>query len=810
MSSVGFATLAGHGQNPTTPAKLAPIWQSNAPSAEARAVPLGDDRRGHGPASLVAGACVGVLVLRGGKRVGQKKKKNGAAAALQESELRAGVEPKEWRSSSNAGTASKVLVQLAKGNNAFCEQLRVVGSYMASPQVDKFKELSLNPDPKAIVVCCSKLDAPVNALFGAEPGDLCVVRSLGNTCGRSDGVVGSIEYELSTVQPPLVLVLGNSRSEAVQAAVREVMRAAGRDIDVPPSKLLLEGYKEEDLALVQKLLPAARDALRTMPGAPFVKVCDAAGKLNVWSTVESLFQSPKIYDDVAARRLTVQGAYIDVKTGKVQFLGEHRAQQDLLEEGRPLDVVRTASDPPVPPQEALCSLVVGNRRYTKGGGGGQLESYVLKALAGKGQLPAAVVLGCADSRAPVEIYFDMQPGDLFVLRTAGNTIEGGFGGLLGSAEYAIAVLKTKLIVVTGHTLCGAVTATVKAVKANEGMPPDNMGVVLDNIRAAAEMSVKTLSGAPLEQQLKLATKLNIFEAMQKMMRHSKILRDGIASEELMLVGAVYNIEEGSVEWLGPHPEQESIVGATLHLHRWRQTPYARKSMPPSTSDAREIIDRLREGNTRFSENHEMYGVHENPSISHDVEPDTVLVGSSNLRISYETVFDSKPGQIIAQKCMGNIAGHAGGAMFASLEFAVVRFAPKVLVVVGHLGDEVVSASLEQIRGGKMTSKSMRYVLDQIAPSCLKAVIDSDRASAGETRGGRRMQIEQTATELNALYTIEQILTHSPIIRDAAKNRGLELHAAILDSTTGKVDFVGQHPLVEYLLARDISIKENAH
>jgi len=145
-----------------------------------------------------------------------------------------------------------------------------------------------------------------------------------------------------------------------------------------------------------------------------------------------------------------------------------------------------------------------------------------------------------------------------------------------------------------------------------------------------------------------------------------------------------------------------------------------------------------------------------------------------------------------------------------LEFAVVRFAPKVLVVVGHLGDEVVSASLEHIRGGKMPSKSMRYILDQIAPSCLKAVIDSDRASAGETRGGRRMQIEQTATELNALYTIEQILTHSPIIRDAAKNRGLELHAAILDSTTGKVDFVGQHPLVEYLLARDSSIKEVAH
>jgi len=709
----------------------------------------------------------------------------------------------------NRHSSSEVLWQLAKGNSAFCEQLRKAGSYKANTKVDNFAESFLKPPPKAIILSCSKFDAPMSALFGAQPGELCTVRVLGNTCGNADGVVGSIEYELSAVQLPVVIVLGNSRNEAVDAAVRVAMRSAGRT-DVPPCKLAFNDYKGEDLILVKKLLPAAHDALSSMPKASYEVLCDLAGKLNVWSTVENLFQSRKIYDDVAAGRLTVHGAYCDVKTGKVQFLGEHPAQQDLLEQGPPLDVVRTASDPPVPPHEALCSLAVGNRRYTKGVGGELGQSYVLKALAGGGQLPAAVVLGCADSRAPVEIYFDQQPGDLFVLRTAGNTIESGYGGLLGSAEYAVAVLKTKLIVVTGHTLCGAVTAAIKAVKSKEGMPTENLGAVVDNIRVAAEMALKTLPDAPLEQQVKMATTLNVFECMQKIMRHSKIMRDGIASEELVLVGAVYNIEEGSLEWVGPHPEQESIVGATLHIQRWREAPYMRKAMPPSTPEARDIMHRLQGGNTRFVEKSELHGVHENPSIAHEDEPDTIMIGSSNLRVPYEDVFDSKPGQVLVQQCMGNIAGHAGGAMFASVEFAVARFAPKVLIVVGHTGDEVVSAALQQVKGAKLPSKSMRHVLDQVLPSCMKAVTDASRASAAETTGGRQLQVEYTATELNALYTIKQLLIHSPIIRDAAKNRGLELHAAILDSTTGKVDFVGQHPLVEYLLARDISIKENAH
>jgi len=805
MSSVGFATLAG--QERLAPATAAPLWQPNAPSSAARAVPTERGpcrcsgqgcavctRRGCGPATLAAGACVGALVLRGGKRAGGKKKS--AVAAVKEREQVVTQLPE----GGNVKQGTGVLRQLAQGNNAFCEQLRTVGSYKASTEVDKFVESFLQPRPKAIVLSCSKFDAPLDALFGTQAGELCSVRVLGNTCGRADGIVGSIEYELSSDQPPVLLVLGNSMNEAVQSTVREAMRAAGRDIDVPPSKLLLEGYKEEDLALVQKLLPAARDALRSMPGAPFDNVCDAAGKLNVWSTVESLFQSPKIYDDVAAGRLTVQGAYCDVKTGKVQFLGEHPAQQDLLEKGRPLDVVRTASDAPVPPLEALCSLAVGNCRYAKGAGGEQGQNYVLKALAGGGQLPAAIVLGCADSRAPVEIYFDMQPGDLFVLRTAGNTIEGGYGGLLGSAEYAIAVLKTKLIVVTGHTLCGAVTAAVKSVLSNEAMPTENLGVVVDNIRTAAEMAVKTMPEAPLEQQVKMATKLNVFEAMQKMLRNSKIIQAGIANEELMLVGAVYNIEEGSLEWVGPHPAQESIVGSTLHVHRWREAPYVRKAMPPSSPDARAIIDRLQKGNTRFVEKDEMHGVHENPSIIHDVEPDTILVGSSNLRISYDDVFDSKPGEMLVQRSVGNIAGHAGGAMFASLEFAVARHLPKVLVVVGHTGDEVVSAALQQVLGAKLPSKSMRHVLDQVVPSCMKAMRDVGRQSTTETIAGRQLRVEQMATELNALYTIKQLLTFSPIIREAAKN-GLELHAAILDSSTGRVDMIGQHPLTADILAR---------
>eukprot|EP00445_Apocalathium_hangoei_P004440 CAMPEP_0203843900 /NCGR_PEP_ID=MMETSP0359-20131031/2862_1 /ASSEMBLY_ACC=CAM_ASM_000338 /TAXON_ID=268821 /ORGANISM="Scrippsiella Hangoei, Strain SHTV-5" /LENGTH=218 /DNA_ID=CAMNT_0050758737 /DNA_START=33 /DNA_END=686 /DNA_ORIENTATION=+ len=218
MSSVGFATLAG--QEPLAPA--VPLWQTAGPSSSARAAPVERGlcrcigrgcatcrRRGSsGPAALAAGACVGALAARGSKRAGKTKS---AVAAVKEREQALVVA----EGGEHAKTSFEVLVQLAKGNNAFCEQLRTTGTYKAGTKVDKLAESFMKPPPKAIVLSCSKFDAPLDALFGAQTGELCSVRVLGNTCGRADSIVSSIEYELSSDQPPVLLVLGNSMNEAV-------------------------------------------------------------------------------------------------------------------------------------------------------------------------------------------------------------------------------------------------------------------------------------------------------------------------------------------------------------------------------------------------------------------------------------------------------------------------------------------------------------------------------------------------------------------------------------------------------------------
>ena len=155
------------------------------------------------------------------------------------------------------------------------------------------------------------------------------------------------------------------------------------------------------------------------------------------------------------------------------------------------ETVRTASDPPVPAEEALAGMVAGNKRYGAGyvhvpecpthhAGDARVQgaplteapsvraapcassrskqtrgpdSSLLVKLSEGGQNPEAIVLGCADSRAPIEILFDVRPGDLFVLRNAGNTCAAAKSDLIGSIEYAISHLHTKLLVVTGHTKC---------------------------------------------------------------------------------------------------------------------------------------------------------------------------------------------------------------------------------------------------------------------------------------------------------------------------------------------------------------------
>ena len=127
----------------------------------------------------------------------------------------------------------------------------------------------------------------------------------------------------------------------------------------------------------------------------------------------------------------------------------------------------------MPPKEAMKLLKEGNDRFAVGAAvAGKISSDMRKALVKEGQAPHTAIIGCADSRAPLETVFDAMPGDIFVLRNAGNTCTHAEGSMVGSLEFCLGALKTKMVLVLGHTACGAIKgATSTYLQSKTGNAP---------------------------------------------------------------------------------------------------------------------------------------------------------------------------------------------------------------------------------------------------------------------------------------------------------------------------------------------------
>ena len=278
--------------------------------------------------------------------------------------------------------------------------------------------------------------------------------------------------------------------------------------------------------------------------------------MNVWRTVETLLSSSKTINEAAADgRLRVVGALLDVSSGAVQLMGQHPSLAELVKSTPSGDVVRTAEDAPVPAAEAAAMLYAGNLRYASGKGGYNQffgDQKLLCKLCESGQNPVSVIIGCADSRAPIEMLFDMRPGDLFVLRNAGNTCASNKGSLIGSAEYSITHLRTKVLVVMGHTKCGAVAAAIDAAHSNTDLSTvaGSIGYLLADIIDSAKKAAASSPGTGSAEQMMLATRINVFNTIEKLILYSDIVYTGVKLEELQVIGAMYDIYTGKIEWLG--------------------------------------------------------------------------------------------------------------------------------------------------------------------------------------------------------------------------------------------------------------------
>lgn len=194
--------------------------------------------------------------------------------------------------------------------------------------------------------------------------------------------------------------------------------------------------------------------------------------------------------------------------------------------------------------EALERLRAGNKRFREGDH--SIEALIRESRQQdfqNGQNPFAVILTCADSRVPVEILFDQGIGDLFVIRVAGNVVAPS---LVGSVEYSAVVLNTKLVVVMGHSSCGAVTTTIKVLKKQSKVPSDNIRDIVERIRpATAELVETNLSD---DELLARAIRANVRASTSHLRQGSPLLERLANEQELIIVGAEYDIATGNVDF----------------------------------------------------------------------------------------------------------------------------------------------------------------------------------------------------------------------------------------------------------------------
>jgi carbonic anhydrase len=210
--------------------------------------------------------------------------------------------------------------------------------------------------------------------------------------------------------------------------------------------------------------------------------------------------------------------------------------------------------------EALERLKQGNRRFVQG----DSDRILLNASARRGELldgqtPFAIVLGCSDSRVPAELVFDAGLGDLFVIRVAGNIVSPS---QIGSIEFAAERFGTRLVVVLGHSMCGAVQATLEELERPTERRSPNLHAIVDRIRPSVEIlrdaGLRHDGDALLEQ----AVRANIRLSVAHLEHGSRILEQLIEADGLKVVGAEYSLETGAVEFFEtPLPSAPTEVGS---------------------------------------------------------------------------------------------------------------------------------------------------------------------------------------------------------------------------------------------------------
>jgi methyl-accepting chemotaxis protein len=478
--------------------------------------------------------------------------------------------------------------------------------------------------------------------------------------------------------------------------------------------------------------------------------------------------------------------------------------------------------PGLSPEQAVQRLKDGNARFTSGKPEHpDADADRIADTAKNGQHPFVTVVGCSDSRVPVELIFDQGIGDVFVVRVAGNVCDVDE---IGSVEYGTDHLGTPLLVVLGHTQCGAVTAVTTGAEVHGNIPP-----LVENIKAAVAAAQKSHPDLHGKDLVPAAIEANVWQAMDDLFRTSPITREGVKSDNLKVIGAIYEIETGKVNWLGQHPELSRLLAYTggppqehgpaaeskheepaKEAHEPKQgqadkpahgekpaTPASPTSAPAghaaantaSPQSAEEVIESLKDGNARYVAEETVRpridSARRGETAEQGQHPMVTVVSCSDSRVPVETLFDQGVGDVFVVRVAGNVCNTDE---IGSVEYGVDHLQTPVLVVLGHTKCGAVTAVT--------TNAALHGNIPPLVES-IKPAVAAAKQTHPELDG---KDLVPAAIEANVWQAIDNLFKTSPATRERVKSGSVKVVGAIYDIETGEVKWLGAHAEEERLLA----------
>jgi carbonic anhydrase len=203
--------------------------------------------------------------------------------------------------------------------------------------------------------------------------------------------------------------------------------------------------------------------------------------------------------------------------------------------------------------ESLAQLKAGNRRFVVNQTSPDSIDHARRAALSAGQEPFAIILGCSDSRVPAELVFDQGFGDLFVIRVAGNIVAPS---QVGSVEFAASRFGTRLVVVLGHSGCGAITATLEEITGRATSQSRNLRSIVDRVRPSVETLLASGLNLSEDVLIREAVRANVRASVNHLRHGSELLERLRLDDGLMVVGAEYSLETGVVTFF------DDVMGRT--------------------------------------------------------------------------------------------------------------------------------------------------------------------------------------------------------------------------------------------------------